>query len=112
MLNYWKYLKINKKGLVVKATNSVEQILFPKQFKKFVFEELHNKIGHLDSRELGNYVKMVSTEGNIPGDTGRKLNVHKTFRRRPGCLLNTLCTFNLSLVSTEMNQLLKAHPQV
>ena len=26
---------------------------------------------------------------------GRKLNVHKTFRRRPGCLLNVLCAFNL-----------------
>ena len=69
-------------------------------------------MGHLDSRELGNYVKMVSTERNIPGDTGRMLNVHKTFRRRPERLLNALCTFNLRLVSTEMNQLLKAHPQV
>ena len=26
----------------------------------------------------------------IPVDTGRKLNVHKTFRRRPGRLLNVL----------------------
>ena len=36
----------------------------------------------------------------IPVDTGRKLNVHKTFRRRPGRLLNILCTFNLRQVST------------
>ena len=35
-----------------------------------------------------------------PVDTGRKLNVHKTFRRRPGRLLNVLCTFNLRHVST------------
>ena len=35
-----------------------------------------------------------------PVDTGRKLNVHKTFRRRPGRLLNILCTFNLRPVST------------
>ena len=35
-----------------------------------------------------------------PVDTGRKLNVHKTFRRRPGFLLNVLCTFNLRSVST------------
>ena len=34
-----------------------------------------------------------------PLDTGRKLNVHKTFRRRPGRLLNVLCMFNLCLVS-------------
>ena len=33
-------------------------------------------------------------------DTGRKLNVHKTFRRRPGHPLNVLCTFNLRPVST------------
>ena len=31
-------------------------------------------------------------------DTGRKLNVHKTFRRRPWCLLNVLCKFNLHFV--------------
>ena len=31
----------------------------------------------------------------MPLDTGRKLNVHKTFGRRPGRLLNVLCTFNL-----------------
>ena len=31
--------------------------------------------------------------------TGRKLNVHKTFRRRPGRLLNVLCTYNLRPVS-------------
>ena len=35
-----------------------------------------------------------------PVDTGRKLNVHKTFRSRPGRLLNVLCTFSLLPVST------------
>ena len=35
-----------------------------------------------------------------PIDTGRKLNVHKTFRRRPGRLLNVLFTFSLHPVST------------
>ena len=32
-------------------------------------------------------------------DTRRKLNVHKTFRRRPGRVLNVFCTFNLRPVS-------------
>ena len=36
---------------------------------------------------------------NCPVDTGQKLNVRKTFRRRPGCLLNVLCTFNSRPVS-------------
>ena len=36
---------------------------------------------------------------HYPVDTGRKLNAHKTFRRRPGRLLNVLCTFNLRPVS-------------
>ena len=46
--------------------------------------------------------KLVDIENSLsdPIDTGRKLNVHKTFRRRPGRLLNVLCTFNLRPVST------------
>ena len=43
-------------------------------------------------------VKVVSTP-LIPVETGRKFNVHKTFRRRPGRLLNVLCTLNLRPVS-------------
>ena len=35
-----------------------------------------------------------------PVDTGRKLNVHEAFRKRPGRLLKVLCTFNLGPVST------------
>ena len=35
----------------------------------------------------------------LPLDTGRNLNVHKTFRRHPGRLLNILFTFKLRLVS-------------
>ena len=42
-------------------------------------------------------MKLMET---IPVDTGRKLNVHKTFRRRPGRLLNVLCMFNLRPVPT------------
>ena len=34
-----------------------------------------------------------------PLDTGRKLIVHKTFRRRPGHLLNVMFTFNLHPVA-------------
>ena len=35
-----------------------------------------------------------------PVDTGRKFNVHKTFRRRPGRLMNVLYMLNLRPVST------------
>ena len=50
-----------------------------------------------------------------PVDTGRKLNVHKTFRSRPWRLLNVLCTFNLRPVSTgtihwDKTQILKKFP--
>ena len=37
---------------------------------------------------------------NYPVDTGRKLNVHKTIRRRPRRLLKVLRMFNLRPVST------------
>ena len=36
----------------------------------------------------------------LPVDTRRKLNVHKTFRRRLERLLDVLCTFNVRPVST------------
>ena len=39
-------------------------------------------------------------------NTGRKLNVHKMFRRHPGRLVNVLCTFNLIPVSTGETHLL------
>ena len=44
-------------------------------------------------------------------NTGRKLNVHKTFRRRPGLLLNVFCTFNLRPVSSRfsVHQALRSH---
>ena len=37
---------------------------------------------------------------NSPVSTGHTLNVHKSFRRRPGRLLNVLSTFNFCPVST------------
>ena len=40
----------------------------------------------------------------IPLYAGRKLNVHKTFKRRPGFILNVLCTFSLLLVFREYNE--------
>ena len=42
-----------------------------------------------EDKEKLNQIQRLYT---IP-DTGRKLNVHKTFRRRPGRLLKVLCTF-------------------
>ena len=49
---------------------------------------------------LGKKGLHLNKKGKNPVDTGRKLNVHKTFQRRPGRLLNVLCTFNLGPVST------------
>ena len=54
-------------------------------FKKFCFQ----KATEQNNQEITNHI-----------DTGRKLNVHKTFRRRTGHLPNALCTFILRLVST------------
>ena len=36
-------------------------------------------------------------------DTETKLNVYKTFRRRPGCFRNVLCTFNLRPMSAGLH---------
>ena len=69
-----------------------------------VSDRLFQKYGQWKSERVKNeYVHQnmpVTSTSNYPVDTGRKLNVHKTFRRRPGRLLNVLCTFNLRPVST------------
>ena len=42
------------------------------------------------------HIRFCELKGTIyPLDTGRKPNVRKVFRRRPGRLLNVLCRFNL-----------------
>ena len=50
---------------------------------------------------------LESLQSYIPVDTERKLNAHKTFRRRPERLLNVLCTFNLLPVFTGLTVLFK-----
>ena len=58
------------------------------------------KLFLLNSPLFSKQPSLKSINHRYPVDTGRKLNVHKTFRRRPRCLLNVLCTFNLRPVST------------
>ena len=67
------------------------------------------KTGFLETQQC-NYYKYskVSIDSLTEGieitktnllDTGRKLNLHKTFKRRPGRRLNLLCRFDLRPVS-------------
>ena len=55
---------------------------------------LPKSVGKPDKAHLTAYLY------SYPVDTGHNLNVHKTFRRRSGLLLNVLCTFNLRPLST------------
>ena len=45
------------------------------------------------------FPKYTNYRAYWPVDTGHKLNVHRTFRKRPGRLLNVLYTFNLRPLS-------------
>ena len=65
-------------------------------FLKFMFENIEASCSF---SFFGNF-KQSRTNERYPVDTGCKLNVHKTFGRRPGRLLNVLCKFNLRPVST------------
>ena len=66
-------------------------------------EKVHNKHVLLGMQLYVTSSVILKTTEPIPVDTGRKLNVHKMFRRLPGRLLNVLCTFNLLRpVSTRM----------
>ena len=62
----------------------------------------------LKAKHKGHQVARI-TQLSYHLDTGRKLNVHKTLRRRPGRLLNVLCTLNLRPVSRGYFGILVAH---
>ena len=63
------------------------------------------KFSYLFSLSMGDQCFNEKNLG-FPVDTGHNLNVHKTFRRHPGRLLNVLCTFNLHPVSTGLRAFL------
>ena len=61
---------------------------------------LHRLCGWFQSSKSQSIFLLAASDRHNPVYIGHKLNVHKTFRRRPGRLLNILCTFNLRPVST------------
>ena len=67
--------------------------LYPGSYE--IFHRERNCVSKFSSNHFAVFQKNVL----IPSDTGRKLNSQKTFRIRPGTLLNVLCTFNLCSVS-------------
>ena len=73
--------------------NSLKQLLFSKNYEK-----LSNGKNHSNTFMIINWLKFIASTKNPVKP--RKLNVHKTFRRRPGRLVNVLCTFNLRPGST------------
>ena len=62
------------------------------------------RLNNISSLKRRRFEIVVTVENccrsNYPVNTGRKLNVHKTFRKRPGRLMNVLCTLNLRPAST------------
>ena len=60
---------------------------------------------------INNYITMsaIFIDETLPLDSRRKLNIHKTFRRRPGRLLNVLYTLNLRPVFTVKEPQLPLH---
>ena len=57
------------------------------------------------TKDVDTLRKSVRQPYKYPSRHRRKLNVHKTFRKRPVRLLNVLCTFNLCPVFTGMSHL-------
>ena len=80
--NNWtiKFRRLNQREIPIHCYEFVLKFIWI-HFRLFCFE-----------------LKLFITEGYLV-NTGRKLNLHKTFRRRPGRLLNVLCRFNLHPVS-------------
>ena len=82
-----EFLKISGEQLNRLITDDALNV----QSEERVFEAVVAWIQHDKNNRMVNIIVK-------PVDTARKLNVYKTFRRRPGCLLNALYAFNLCSV--------------
>ena len=49
LLNQWKKLEINENGILVRKTKHRVQVVLPEKYEKVVYEELHEKMGHLSA---------------------------------------------------------------
>ena len=78
--------------------NHVQSVCF-----RIILVRIQSECGKIRIRITPNtdtfYAMHLSHSLKDPVDTGRKLNQHKKSRRRPGRLLNVLCTLNLRSVS-------------
>ena len=52
LLNQWKRLEIDENGLLVRKTKHRVQLVLPEKFRKIVYEELHEKMGHLTGERV------------------------------------------------------------
>ena len=78
--------------------NKFNQFNDKSKLDKVILKKKYVKIFHLFlAITLQKFVVFVLIM--TPADTGRKLNVHSTFRRRPRRFLKVLCRFNLRPVS-------------
>ena len=52
LLNQWKELVINEDGILERRTKYRRQLVIPEKYRKLVYEELHEKMGHLSAERV------------------------------------------------------------
>ena len=52
LFNQLKRLEVNQKGVLVRKSKEGVQLVVPEEFKKLVYEELHEKMGHLGAKRV------------------------------------------------------------
>ena len=52
LLNQWKKLEINGDGILVRKTKHRRQVVLPEKYRKVVYEELHEKMGHVGAERV------------------------------------------------------------
>ena len=95
-VNLWKF-KVSKKSLstTLHKLRLNQSVFWPPSFwMSYIYMAVRIQRGGSIF-----FLKWKHPEARFPVDTGRKLNIYKTFRIRSGRLLNVLCTFNLRPVS-------------
>lgn len=57
ILSQWKHLLINDVGVLIRKEKENDQVVLPKVLKSIVYEELHNKMGHLGAERVYSLAK-------------------------------------------------------
>ena len=57
LMREWDHLDMDREGILHRRTESRNQVILPQKYRKIIFKELHDKMGHLGSERVINLAR-------------------------------------------------------